>query len=141
MNWNQLGVLVGVLSPLVGVPLVMITFYLRTIRDHQTHTMAEIGRRIDTIEASIRGLLKRTATFDREYTTKEEWVRESMLARQRLEHLTELVTRIEAELDNGQCLAGEISRASAAMLEMVKRLAESASRETGNEGSRPRAGA
>jgi hypothetical protein len=129
MNWNQVGVLVGVLSPLVGVPLVMITFYLRTIRDHQTHTMAEIGRRIDTIETSIRGLLKRTATFDREYATKEEWIRESMLARQRLEHLTELVTRIEAELDTGQCLASEIGRASTAMLEMVRRLTEPGGRE------------
>jgi len=124
MNWSQIGVLVGVLSPLVGVPLVMITFYLRTIREHQTSTMAEITHRIDTIEGSIRGLLRRTAGFDREYTTKEEWVRESMLARQRLEHLTELVTRIEVELENGQGLAGEMGRATMAIVELAKRLTD-----------------
>ena len=110
MSWEQLGVAVGVMSPLVGVPLVMITFYLRTIRDHQTNTLAEMRHRIDTMEAGLRDLLRRTADFDREYATKEEWVRESMLARQRLEHLTELATRIEAELETGQCMASERKR-------------------------------
>ena len=123
MAWNQLGLLVGVLSPLVGVPLMVITLYLRAIREHQTSTMAEITRRIDTMEGSIRDLVRCTADFEREYATKEEWVRESMLARQRLEKLTEMVTRIETELDNGQGLAAEIGRATAAMVELVKRLA------------------
>ena len=44
-----------------------------------------------------------------------------MLARQRLEHLTELVTRIEAELENGQGLASQIGRAATAMLELARR--------------------
>jgi hypothetical protein len=122
MAWDQVGALVGVLSPLVGAPLVMIALYLRGMREHQTSTLTEITRRIDTIEASMRHLLRRTAEFDREYATKEEWVRESMLARQRLEHLTELVTRIQAELENGQGLAAEIGRATAAMVELVRHL-------------------
>ena len=121
MNWEQLGALVGVLSPLVGVPLILITFYLRTIRDNQANQLTEITRRIDTIEVAMRDLLQRTAQFDREYATKEEWVREAMLARQRLEHLTEMVTRIEAELDSEQRMAGEIGRATTAMVEWVKR--------------------
>ena len=102
MSWEQFGVVVGVMSPLVGVPLVMITFYLRTLREHQTNTLAEIRHRIDTMEVGLRDLLRRTAELDREYATKEEWVRESMLTRQRLEHLTELATRIEAELETGR---------------------------------------
>lgn len=96
MGWEQLGALVGILSPLVGVPLTVITLYLRAIREHQTAGMAEVTHRIETMEASIRDLLRATADFEREYTTKEEWVRESMLARQHLERLTEMVTRIEA---------------------------------------------
>lgn len=122
MNWEQAGVLVGILSPLVGVPLLMITLYLRAIREHQTNAKAEITQRIQTMEAAIRDLLKSTADFEREYTTKEEWVRESMFARQRLEKLTELVTRIEAELENGHGVAAEMGRIATAITEMVRRL-------------------
>jgi hypothetical protein len=100
MSWEQIAVLVGVLSPLVAVPLMVITLYLRAIREHQTTTMAEMTHRIETMEASIRDLLRSTAEFEREYTTKEEWVRESMIARQGLERLTEMVARIETDLSN-----------------------------------------
>jgi predicted RNase H-like nuclease (RuvC/YqgF family) len=126
LNWEQLGLLVGVLSPLVGVPLGVIALYLRAIREHQTTTTSEMARRIETMERSINDLLRATADFEREYATKEEWVRESMLARQRLEHLTEMTTRIEAELDGGKGLAAELSRATTAMVEVVKQLARGA---------------
>jgi len=122
MAWQQVGVLVGVLSPLVGIPLMVITVYLRAIRDHQTSTMAELTHRIEAMERSIHDLLRCTADFEREYATKEEWVRESMLARQRLERLTEMVTRIQSDLDNGQGAAAELGRATAAMVELIKRL-------------------
>ena len=123
MNWEQMGLLIGVLSPLVGVPLGVITLYLRAIREHQTNSMSEVVRRIEMLEQAISDHLRATADFDREYTTKEEWVRESMLARQRLERLTEMTTRIEAELDTGTSLAAELGRATAAMVEMVRHLA------------------
>jgi hypothetical protein len=120
MTWEQMATLVGVLSPMVGVPLMVITLYLRAIREHQTTSMAEITHRTEAMEASIRDLLRSTADFEREYTTKEEWVRESMLARQKLERLTEMVTRIEVELENGQGLATELTRATQAMVELLK---------------------
>ena len=120
MTWEQMATLVGVLSPMVGVPLMVITLYLRAIREHQTTSMAEITHRTEAMEVSIRDLLRSTADFEREYTTKEEWVRESMLARQRLERLTEMVTRIEVELENGQNLASELTRATHAMVELLK---------------------
>ena len=123
MEWQQVGVMVGVLAPLVGVPLGMITLYLRAIREQQAVTTSEISRRIHIIEASLEHLVRRTTEFDREFATKEEWLRESMLARQRLERLTELVTRIEAELDGERGLAAEVGRATAAMVELVRRLA------------------
>jgi predicted DNA-binding protein YlxM (UPF0122 family) len=122
MSWEQAGLVVGVLSPLVGAPLIVITLYLRAIREHQTATMAEINHRIQTIEAALHDLLKSTADFDREYATKEEWVRESMVARQRLEKLTEMVTRIQTELENGNGVAAQIGRMATAMTEMAERL-------------------
>jgi hypothetical protein len=123
MNWEQIGVIVGALSPLVGVPLVMITLYLRAIREHQTHSMAGVSHRIELIEISIRDLLRSTADLDREFATKEEWVRESMLARQNLERLTQMVTRIQSELENGQSLAAELGRMTASILELAGRIA------------------
>lgn len=107
MQWEQVGVLVGVLSPLVAVPLMVITLYLRAIREHQTTTMAEMTHRIEAMEMSIRDLLRSTVEFEREYTTKEEWVRESMVARQGLQRLTEMVARIETELAGRGCRFGE----------------------------------
>jgi hypothetical protein len=107
MDWEQVGLVVGVLAPLVAVPLMVITLYLRAIREHQTTTMAEVTHRIETMEASIRDLLRSTADFEREYTTKEEWVRESMLARHGLQRLTEMVARIETELAGRGFRSGE----------------------------------
>ncbi len=122
MSWEQLSMMVGVLSPLVGVPLTVIALYLRAIREHQTATMAEITHRIQTIEAALHDMVKCTADFEREYTTKEEWVRESMFARQRLERLTEILTRVQAELENGRGLAAQIGRVAAAMTQIAQRL-------------------
>lgn len=136
MSWEQLGLVVGVLSPLVGVPLGVITLYLRAIREQQTASAGEMLRRIETLETSISGVLRATADFEREYATKEEWVRESMLARQRLERLTEMTTRIEAELDGGKGMATELGRATAAMVEVVRQLARNQPRSMiGNQGS------
>ena len=126
MGWEQTSVLVGVLAPLVAVPLGVITLYLKAIRDHQTTALAELVHRIEAMEVSMRDLLGRSAEFEREYATKEEWVRESMLARQQLERLTEMLARIQAELENGQSVSREIGHAAAAVIAAVTR-AEAAS--------------
>jgi predicted DNA-binding protein YlxM (UPF0122 family) len=124
MTWDQAALVVGVLSPLVGAPLVVITLYLRAIRELQTSTMAEINHRIQTIETAIHDLLKSTADLDREYATKEEWVRESMVTRQRLDKVTEMITRIEVELENGHCVAAEIGRIATALTQVMERMGD-----------------
>ncbi len=43
ISWEQVGVAIGVLSPLVGVPLGVITLYLRAIREHQTTATADVA--------------------------------------------------------------------------------------------------
>ncbi len=120
VGWESTGVLVSVLAPMVGVPLGAITLYLRAIREHQTTATAQLTHRIEAMESSIRDLLRRLAEFEREYTTKEEWVRESMLARQKLERLTEMISRMQAELESHQTLSIEIGRAASALVEAVK---------------------
>lgn len=122
LEWQHFGALVAVLSPLVGAPLMMITFYLRAMRDHQNHTLSELAGRMGKLEQSLREMVHATGQFEREYTTKEEWVRESMLTRQRLESLTEMVTRIEVELENGHGVAAEVARATSAIVDIVRQL-------------------
>ena len=61
--------------------------------------------------------------MERDYTTKEEWLRESMLARQQLERLTEMVARMQARLEDGDGLIGHLARTTDAMVELTRGLA------------------
>ena len=74
-------VLVGILTPLVAVPLTFITFYLRSLRDNQKVWHGEFLRRAEMTERATAELRRRVRDFERDYTTKEEWLRESVLAR------------------------------------------------------------
>ncbi len=93
-----MGPLLTVLTPLVAVPLTMITFYLRSLREHQISWHAELVRRVECLGASVDELRKTLGEFERDYTTKEEWLRECMLARATLERLKEAAVRMEATL-------------------------------------------
>lgn len=92
------GPILTVLTPLVVVPLTIITFYLRALREHQMTRHADLARKVDAIETSSGELRKALAEFDRYYTTKEEWLRECMQARQGLEQLTKATVRIETAM-------------------------------------------
>ena len=89
------GALLAVLTPLVAVPLTVITFYLRSLREHQVTWHAELVRRIETVEATLGAVRKTLAEFERDYTTKEEWLRECMATRQALQQWTEATLRVE----------------------------------------------
>ncbi len=125
MGWESVSVIAGVFGPLVGVPLTVITLYLRAIREHQTSKHVEMVRRIESVEASIRELSVAMKDFEHDYTTKEEWLRESMHARQHLERLTEMMARVEAQLDDSGGLAGQIARTTQAIVVLADRLAQS----------------
>ncbi len=90
--------LLGVLTPLVAVPLTVITFYLRSLREHQISWHAEFIRRVEAVEASTAELRKLLREFERDFTTKEEWLRECMQARRTLEELAS----VARTSDNGE---------------------------------------
>ena len=90
--------LLGVITPLIAVPLTIITFYLRSLREHQVSWHAELIRRVEAIEASATDLRKMLCEYERDYTTKEEWLRECMHARRTLDQLTETTVRIETTM-------------------------------------------
>jgi hypothetical protein len=94
------GALLTIIVPLVAVPLTVITFYLRSSREHQVSRHADLLRRADSLEAAVADLRRALNDFERDYTTKEEWLRECMLARRTLEQLTETTVRIETTMQN-----------------------------------------
>jgi len=122
VGWETVGAMVAVMAPLVGVPLTMITFYLRGIHEQQSTRQADTDRRFERVEQSVRQVSEAIDDFEREYTTKEEWLRESMHARQQLERLLEMIARVQAELENSHGLAAEFARATRAMVALAEQL-------------------
>ena len=110
--WVTIASIVGVLTPLVGVPLGLITLYLRAIRDQQTTKHFELLQRIECLEESIRSLSRLVNAFERDYTTKEEWLRESMHARHQLERLTEMVGKLQVSVEHTGDLAAEFIKSA-----------------------------
>ena len=104
MDWAIMASLVGVLAPLVGIPLAIIGLYLRAIRDHQTSKHAELLHRIERVEQSIGEFRKTVSGIERDYATKEEWLRESMSARNQLARLTEMVSKLQAGMEHTESL-------------------------------------
>jgi len=84
-----------ILTPLVAVPLTVITFYLRSLREHQLSRYAELARRIEQVEGGRADMLGQIKNFERDYATKEEWLRECMHARSRLDQLADGALRME----------------------------------------------
>jgi len=97
--WESSATYLTVLTPLVAVPLTVITFYLRAIRESQLSGHAEWARRFEAVEASAGQARARIAEFERDYTTKEEWLRECMHARGRIEQLSEATVRLETLME------------------------------------------
>ncbi len=92
------GVLLSIVMPLVAVLLTVITFYLRWLREHQVSRHAQLVRQVETIEVAMTDLRKALSEVERDFTSKEEWLRECMHARRTLEQLTEATVRIETSM-------------------------------------------
>ena len=109
--FQSVSVLLTILTPLVAVPLTVITFYLRSLREHQLSRYAELARRIEQVEGGRADMQGQIKNFERDYATKEEWLRECMGARRTLEQLTQTTVRIETLLENTALTTGWTSRA------------------------------
>jgi predicted RNase H-like nuclease (RuvC/YqgF family) len=94
------GAILTIVTPLIAVPLTVITFYLRSLREHQVSWHSVLVRRVEQVEAAVADLRKTINEFERDYATKEEWLRECMLARRSIEHLRETAVRIETTVQS-----------------------------------------
>jgi hypothetical protein len=121
-DWSTVGVVMGGMAGLVGVPLMMITLYLKSIREAQENHQAAGSRRMGVIEADVRRVDQRLDEVERGYTTKEEWLRESLHSRQQLERLTEIMAEVRSQLDNSHGLGAQLAGATRAMVELTRAL-------------------
>lgn len=124
LDWQIVAAIIGAVSTLVGIPLTAIVFYLRAIREDQRVAQASIARRVETIESECRRIDESVDDVEREYTPKAEWIRETMLARKQLGRLTELMARLQAELESSRGLATQFVRATNAIIELTERLVQ-----------------
>jgi hypothetical protein len=95
-EWNQTLALLVVLGPLYAVPSALLLFYLKALRDHLSIRHADLARRIDRVEHATAELRRGIGDFERDYATKEEWLRECMWTRRSLERSTRALARFDA---------------------------------------------
>ena len=100
MDW--MGSILSLLTPLFAVPLAVLVFYLRSLREQQTSWHLDAARRFDALESTHQELRKAVRDFERDYASKEEWLRECMQARRKLDELTETIVRIETTIYGSQ---------------------------------------
>ena len=92
---ESFGTIFMVMTSIVAIPLTMITFYLRSLRDQNQSWQREIDRRMGEVESVVSQLRNEFADWERDYTTKEEWLRECMYARRMIQQLLESTVRLE----------------------------------------------
>ena len=124
VDWTTLAIVIGTLTPMAGIPLTMITLYLRAIREAQENHEHVDGRRMAMMEADVRRVDERLDEVERTYTTKEEWLRESLHSRHQLERLTEMMAEVRSQLDNSSGLGAQLANATRAMVELTRALVE-----------------
>lgn len=98
MSLPGVGTLLAVLTPLFAVPLTVIVFYLRSLREQQSSWQAEVTRRLESNESALARLHGLMDDARRDFVTKEEWLRESMYARNVMEGMRERRLRLETRL-------------------------------------------
>jgi|SRR5215470_5789566 len=123
VSWEMLAAMAATVSALVGPPLAVIIHHMRGLREDQRTTHGELGRRIDQLDGDLRRLEHSVEQVQRAYTTKDEWLRETMLARKQLERLSELLAHLQADMENVRGLTSQFGRAVNAIIDLADRLA------------------
>lgn len=126
-----MGMVIGALTPLVGIPLTMIMLYLKAIRQSQESQETVGRRRMEVIEKDVRRVGERLDEVERSYTTKEEWLRESVHSRHQLERLMEMMAEVRTHLDNSYGIGAQLANATRAMVELTRALVEMHARTNG----------
>ena len=87
----------AILTSIMVIPLGVITFSLRALREQQSAGRSDLTRRIESNEGELQRLNERLASFDRDYATKEDWLRECMLARHDIARMSRTLARLDSD--------------------------------------------
>lgn len=121
-DWQLIGTLLGAAAAIIGVPLSAMVLYLKAIREDQRAFQTQMLQRAAKIEADCDRVDQELDRVRARYTTRDEWMRESMVVRSQLARLTELMARLQAELESSRGLATQFVRATHAIIELADRL-------------------
>lgn len=116
-----MGAGLAVVAPLVGVPLTVMTFYLKGLREQQAGRISDLAERVNTAGEELRRVVEDVAQIQRGFATKEEWLRETMWARGRIESLSAAVMRAETELESQGGLMATSERTHRLVVEMARK--------------------
>ncbi|GJM23589.1 MAG: hypothetical protein DHS20C16_00040 [Phycisphaerae bacterium] len=116
-----MGAGLAVVAPLVGVPLTVMTFYLKGLREQQAGRFSDLAERLSATGEELRRAVEDIGQIRRDFATKEEWLRETMWARGRIETLSAAVMRAETELESRVGLLATSERTHRLVAEMAKK--------------------
>lgn len=95
-DWQVIIGLIAVVTSVVGLPLSVLVYFIRHTRRQESQSVAQAHRRLDQYESAVRRLWETVADIRRDGVTKEEWVRESMWFRARLDEMRSVLNKLEA---------------------------------------------
>ena len=116
--WQQAATVLAVLAPLLAIPTTLMTLHLRTLREAYEASRREVTHRLAALEAALPRLEQTVDRFERDFATKEEWLREAMAARQHIERLSDTLVRLETHAEHTHALARRVDSAARAVLEL-----------------------
>jgi len=132
-NWQRAATVLAVLTPLVGVPVTVFTFYLKGLRAQQRSRGAELGERLAILDAGVERLREEISALRRDCALKEDWLRESLWARRQIERMSTALTRAQAQLEGAATAAAVADRAMRAVAQLEQRMVRADAASIGQE--------
>lgn len=136
IEWQIAAGIVALVTSIVGLPLGVLVFFIRYTRRGEAECLTQAHRRLDQVESGLRRLWEETANVRRDGVTKEEWVRESMWTRNRMESMNQALVRLEMYSEQAATLsvtAERIERSVGQLLDNPSTDSAVASNVTGGE--------
>ena len=121
-DWAKGATVLAVLAPLVGIPLTVITFHLKSLREQYASRFDDLITRLAALETSGERLRIDINGLNRDGVSKEEWLRESMWMRGSVTTLNDRVTRAESSLEQLAIAPATAERAVRAVTELTHRI-------------------
>jgi biopolymer transport protein ExbB/TolQ len=116
MPLQTIATLVAILGTMTAAPVTLVVIFLKSTHEAQAARHHELSRQIERTGERVSRLTEKLAAVQRNYATKEEWLRESLLVREALQSTRESLARLEA-MQTGKHSNGETAHAKSRKIE------------------------